>query len=549
MTTFGWDIGGVNTKCAVVQDGRVRDVISRAFEIQIRPAGLRGLLTELAHLTGARGPCRHAVTMTAELSQAFRTKREGVGAVLDAVEGAFGASDVRVYAVDGRFLPVEAARRAPLLVAAANWAATARLVAETHPTALLIDVGTTSTDIVPIRGGGLDAVGWTDPGRLASGELVYTGAVRTPVEAMTPYVPYGDGVAGVAAEAFALAGDVYVWLGDISPAEYTAPTPDGRPATRVFAMERLARSLCADREMVDEAAVTRVAFAYADAQVARIAAAIAQVRAARPGIETAVVTGLGAFVAARAARAAGMTVEWLEASLGADAARCAPAAAVAWLLDREAARGSVPHGDVAPSPRRRAPDGVDIVVKVGGGLLASPSHLDAVLAVLRDAARGVRLLVVPGGGPFADAVRAVDASVHLSSEAAHWMAVLAMDQYACLLADRLPEASVIRSVEEMRGAFARGRLPVLAPSRLLRAEDPLPHSWDVTGDSIAAWVAGWVDAPRLVLVKPPGATGEAVVDAVFAQSLPAAVSARCVAGDDLSAMRLALGPAPAPPGA
>jgi aspartokinase-like uncharacterized kinase len=157
---------------------------------------------------------------------------------------------------------------------------------------------------------------------------------------------------------------------------------------------------------------------------------------------------------------------------------------------------------------------VDVVVKVGGALLAHPGHIDAVLAALDEAAGASRLLIVPGGGPFADAVRDVDRRFGLTDDAAHWMAVLAMDQYAHLLASRLSVATLAWNPTDIAATLGRRRLPVLAPSRWLREADPLPHSWDVTSDSIAAWVAGAVGAARLVLVKPPGVAADAV-DAYF----------------------------------
>src|SRR5688572_9245873 len=187
--TLGWDIGGVNTKVARVAGGRVVAVRSSPFELQRDPGALVPLLRSLATDVGITAGDVHAVTMTAELSQMFRTKRDGVAFVLDAVEAAFPADVVRVYAVDGRFLSTQDARSEPLAVAAANWAATTRVVARHVPEALLLDIGTTTTDIVPIVGGVLRAHGWTDPDRLASGELVYSGAVRTPVEAMASRVP------------------------------------------------------------------------------------------------------------------------------------------------------------------------------------------------------------------------------------------------------------------------------------------------------------------------------------------------------------------------
>jgi probable H4MPT-linked C1 transfer pathway protein len=268
----------------------------------------------------------------------FRTKREGVRFVLDAVEAAFPASDIHVWTVAGVFLTPAAARERHLEVAAANWAATAHAVAEQHRDALLIDVGTTTTDIVPIVGGAVVASGVTDPERLASGELAYTGAVRTPAEAITPYVPFGDSLAGVSAEGFALAGDVHVWRGDLDPVDYTCPTPDGRPANREFAGERLARVICADREMLDDAAVTRIADALARAQVRSIRSAAQRVLDRHPSIVRAVVTGLGDFLGREAVRTLGVQIVPLSSSLGEAGARCAPAVSVALLLERALAR-------------------------------------------------------------------------------------------------------------------------------------------------------------------------------------------------------------------
>jgi probable H4MPT-linked C1 transfer pathway protein len=272
--------------------------------------------------------------MTAELSQLFRTKREGVGFVLDALETAFPSGRLRVYTVGGVFVSPDAARRQPLEVAASNWAATATLVAAFAPDALLIDIGTTTTDIIPIVGGGVRAAGRTDPDRLCSGELVYTGALRTPAEALVGEVPLPGGNAGVSAEGFALIGDALLWLGRLRPDDYTVPTPDGRPATREFAGERLARLVCADREMLDAAAIDGIAAALEEAQIQRIVEGVNRVLARWPTIGRAVVTGVGDFIAAEAGRRAGLAVVPLSDRLGA-AARTAPAAAVAWLLVEE----------------------------------------------------------------------------------------------------------------------------------------------------------------------------------------------------------------------
>ena len=335
FSVVGWDIGGVNTKAARVPE---LQTTSEPFEIQRDPAALVGTLATLARRLGRADGWAHAVTMTAELSQAFRTKREGVAAVLDAVAAAFPSDTIWVYTVDGRFVTPADARARPLEVGASNWVATATLVARLVPDAILVDIGTTSTDIIPLAGGKVAARGRTDPARLLSGELVYTGAVRTPVEAVVREVPLWDGHAAVSAEGFATVGDAHVWLGALLPGDYTAPTSDCRPVTREAAGERLARVVCGDREMLDEATIDRIACAVVEAQLAQVTRGLQRVREAFPAARTAVVTGLGDFIAAAAARRAGLEVVSLAERWG-DAARVAPAAAVGWLLAEELGAG------------------------------------------------------------------------------------------------------------------------------------------------------------------------------------------------------------------
>ena len=326
----GWDIGGVNTKVARVVGTDVVASGVRPLAIERDRGALAPLLRDLARAADAQPADVHAVTMTAELSQVFRTKRDGVAFLLDAVDIAFPGACVRVYTVDGRFVSSDVARREPLAVAAANWAATAQLVARTHPDCVLVDIGSTTTDVIPIVGGEVVARGRTDPERLREGELIYTGALRTPVEAITPVVELDGRPTGVSAEGFAIAADVHLWLGAIAAEDYTCPTPDGRPATRAYAAERLARVVCADRDMLDDAAIDAIAARVADTQADRIGAALDAVRRLHPALRLAVVTGLGEFIAVRAARRAGLGVASLAGLLG-PAARHAPAAAVALL--------------------------------------------------------------------------------------------------------------------------------------------------------------------------------------------------------------------------
>jgi probable H4MPT-linked C1 transfer pathway protein len=337
--TIGWDVGGVNTKVARAVVGRdggagIAAVRIRPFEIQRDPPALTAVLRTLADDVGATPADAHAVTMTAELSQIFRTKADGVAFVLDAIEDAFPGAAIHVLGTDAAFHIARDARLEPLLVAAANWVATAALIGLHTTDTLLIDIGTTTTDIIPIVGGQVAALGRTDPARLLTGELLYLGAVRTPVEAVVHAVPYEDGWAGVSAESFALIGDIHVWRGTIPSSMYTVPTPDGRPATREGAGDRLARIVCGDRTMLDDAALDAIADHVAAAQVARTATTIATVLAAHPSIGDAVVAGVGAPIARAAAARVGLATRALGDVIGrvGDGADAAPAAAVALLL-------------------------------------------------------------------------------------------------------------------------------------------------------------------------------------------------------------------------
>ena len=183
---------------------------------------------------------------------------------------------------------------------------------------------------------------------------------------------------------------------------------------------------------------------------------------------------------------------------------------------------------------------VHTVVKVGGSLLGRAGAFDRVIEALTAFRPGRRLVVVPGGGPFADAVRQMFRRVKIGEDAAHWMAVLGMDQYAHAVAARAPGAALVEQPSEIETAIAAGQLPVLAPYRWLRAADPLPHSWDVTSDSIAAWVAGALGARRVVLIKPTAGDTRELVDAFFIRTVPPGVEHLVVTTDDLGQLDVAL---------
>lgn len=137
------------------------------------------------------------------------------------------------------------------------------------------------------------------------------------------------------------------------------------------------------------------------------------------------------------------------------------------------------------------------VVKLGGSLLASP-RLAALLGRLGEA--GAPLVIVPGGGPFADAVRAAQPVLGFSGEAAHRMAILAMEQTALALADIEPRLALCADEAAIAAAHAQGRAALWLPARMALAAE-VPASWDVTSDSLAAWLAIRLAARRLTLVK------------------------------------------------
>src|SRR4051794_5491198 len=310
--TLAMDIGGANTKAARLQ-GTVLRTVTRPFEVWRDREALSRVLREVAAEAGPADAV--AITMTAELSDAFRTKREGVTFVLDAAQDALG--EPSVLTTTGELVSVAAARARPWEVAAANWVATALAVAHAHADALLIDVGSTTADIVPILAGRVAASGHNDLDRLLAGELVYTGVLRTNLAAIAPRVPVRGGWCPVASESFAISADVHLVLGRLAPEEYSCPTPDGRPGTVAFARERIARLVCADTEQLDDGEIDAIAaFLYAE-QVRQIEDAARRVQRPLPAGAPVVVAGAGAAMAREVAARLGRQVAREPAAWGA----------------------------------------------------------------------------------------------------------------------------------------------------------------------------------------------------------------------------------------
>jgi (4-(4-[2-(gamma-L-glutamylamino)ethyl]phenoxymethyl)furan-2-yl)methanamine synthase len=325
----GLDVGGANTKAAW-RNGGERRAVSRPFEVWRDREALAAVLLEVVAAVAPEPVEAVALTTTAELSDAFRTKREGVGFVLDAAEAALGGPALFAFTTAGEVVPVAEARARAPEVAAANWLASALAVAALCPDALMIDVGSTTADVVPIAAGRVIAAGRTDLDRLLAGELVYTAALRTNLAAIAPRVPVRGAWCPVASELFSISADVHLILGHLAPGAYTCATPDGRPATVEFARERVARLVCADAEQMAADEIDAIAaFLHAE-QLRQIEAAVRRVSERVEGDPPVVPLGVGAFLAREAAEHLGLTVAELPWSAAERDA--APAAALAELL-------------------------------------------------------------------------------------------------------------------------------------------------------------------------------------------------------------------------
>ena len=344
MRVVGLDIGGVNTKITFLttrgSSVHTLRTATEYFPIWRRgkenlPAVLERLRDKTAASAGLDGV---GVTMTAELSDVYQTKREGVNHILDCVEGVFVDAPIFVLDVDGNLISVEEARMRPLEVAAANWAATGWMVSRMIRDCIVIDVGSTTTSIIPVIDGRVAATGRTDLDKLMNGELVYTGSLRTNVAAIVSSVPIRGGVASVSSELFAQSGDVHLVLGNIGEGEYTVETADGRGRTRLEAMARLARVVCADIEMLTEEEIIGIAEYVYERQIDQIAEGLRRVykrvRASSRRDLKIVVTGLGRrFLAEKAARKAGFSmIIDLGDLLGADAALISPSVGTAMMV-------------------------------------------------------------------------------------------------------------------------------------------------------------------------------------------------------------------------
>ncbi|MEO1495555.1 MAG: hydantoinase/oxoprolinase family protein [Planctomycetota bacterium] len=328
---LGLDVGGANLKASEGQTS-----VSHGFALWRDPAGLTDALQALvAKLPNATAL---AATMTGELADCYATKAEGVHAIVEALETVADGRPLRLATNDDRWLTPGEARADPPRVAAANWRVFARAAAEALrlPDALVIDVGSTTTDITPIRGGLVAADGVDDTSRLIAGELLYIGVRRTPVCALVDTLPVGGTECPVANELFATTADAWLLVGETDPSDLT-DTADGRPLDARSARARLARCVCADTTSFTAEDAQAAAHRIVSRQVGALAEAMQRAQAG--GLLPVVAAGEGEFLVVRAQARLGVSspLTRCSASLGESATVAGPAWAAARMVASELA--------------------------------------------------------------------------------------------------------------------------------------------------------------------------------------------------------------------
>ncbi|HWQ70072.1 MAG TPA: hydantoinase/oxoprolinase family protein [Patescibacteria group bacterium] len=343
IRVIGWDIGGANVKAArfLFANGRAESghAVRRYFELWNNSGGLRPLLQEIYSDLGSADAM--VLTMTGELCDAFDDRAEGVAYIIDAVREA--VPGIPLYAVDleGRLIRLDGSEVELLTLAPTNWIAEARVLASRQPDCLMVDIGSTTTDLIPIVGGRIAAQGKRDIERLARGELIYTGALRTPVAAIVSQIPIQGTICRIAAEYFAISADVHLVLGRLAPEDYTCATPDGREKTKEGALRRLARVACEDSQHLTAGELHAMAAYIAEQQIQQITEGMFQVLSRiENGLHLPVVpVGIGAFLGEACARRLNLPTCDLSALTECGSVALSPCAAAAYLLGEMLSRG------------------------------------------------------------------------------------------------------------------------------------------------------------------------------------------------------------------
>lgn len=339
-TAVGWDIGGVHLKAARAHDGRVVDAVQTASPLRLGVDGLVRAFAQAAARMG-RADC-HVVTMTGELADTFESRARGVEILAALAARELAGASVMIYAGPVGLLPPERAGAHVREVASANWHATAALVGAACRAALFADMGSTTTDLVPVMDGAVAARAYTDVERLAAGELVYTGLVRTSLMAVARHAPWNGRMTPLINENFATMADVHRVLETLPDGADQMATADGRAKTKDASRARLARMIGCDAADADEAAWTALARWFAQAQTRAIceAAMLVLSQHSLPAEAPIVGGGIGETVLREVARRLGRayvgfdTLISVEPAVRAAALQCAPAAALAIIFSK-----------------------------------------------------------------------------------------------------------------------------------------------------------------------------------------------------------------------
>lgn len=288
---LGLDIGGANIKYA--------DLRNRQGNIEFSIWQNPEQLSEKLRTAVFDWPMhdRIAVTMTGELADCFETRERGVSHICNAVLNATSASQLLFYQTNGEFVDAFSAKKNWQLTAASNWHAVARLIGQTIPDCIVIDIGSTTTDVIPVVDGNPAANGKNDLARLQNHELVYTGVSRSPVCALLQYVKVNTSLIPIAQELFATMLDVYIVLEQVPESLSIRHTADGRAANRESALRRLARMFCCDPSEIGMDALRALAKQAADQQANMIQTAIVAMANRCSVTSHFVVCGEGAWLA------------------------------------------------------------------------------------------------------------------------------------------------------------------------------------------------------------------------------------------------------------
>ncbi|NYZ14467.1 S-layer protein [Azospirillum sp. RWY-5-1] len=333
---IGLDIGGAHLKAAWFgNDGALLDLAQFPCPLWQGMDRLDAALAEVRHRRGE--PRRVAATMTGELADLFDDRADGVRRIVAATAAALPATDLRVFAGPLGLVGADAAADHVDAVASANWFATARVAAMAGD-GVLIDVGSTTTDIVPLVGGAPRQSGYTDAERLDSGELVYTGVTRTAVMAVADAVPFGGRRRALMAELFATMADAHRLTDDLPEGADQHPTADGRDRGIDASARRLLRMVGEDLRPDSRAAAHRLARHLAERQLRRIEDALDLVVSGGAGDGLPLVgAGVGRFLVCRLAARRAVPYRDFEAHLPIPpdlrerAGWFAPAVSVGWL--------------------------------------------------------------------------------------------------------------------------------------------------------------------------------------------------------------------------